>query len=90
MTIYFIYKFQITLLNIKKVFINILVKYLEIINIFSKKLLVGLFEYLDINKQVTELIKAKQLFYKSIYSFNIVELKSFKIYMENNLANCFI
>ena len=50
MTIYFIYKFQITLLNIKKVFINILVKYLEIINIFSKKLLVGLFEYLDINK----------------------------------------
>lgn len=46
------YKAQITLLVVKKV--TILAKYLDYLDIFSKKLAIELLKYFDINKQLIE------------------------------------
>ena len=70
--------------------ITILTKYLDFIDIFFKKLIIKLFEYLNINEYAIKLKVGKQVFYKLIYIFRSIELETFKIYIKTNLANNFI
>lgn len=79
---------QIASLVAKK--ITILIKYLDFVNLFSKKLAAELFKRSTINKHWTDLELGKHPPYKSIYNLRLVELKTFKIYIETNLANHFI
>ena len=55
MTIYLFYKVEITLLSIKKVLKNILAKYLNVVNVFSKKFTLELLDYLSINEYIIKL-----------------------------------
>lgn len=70
--------------------ITISIKYLDFIDIFSKKLTTELFKKLEINKYMINLESDKQLFYELIYSLKSIELEIFKTYIKNNLANDFI
>lgn len=88
MLIYLAYKIQITLLVTEKVII--LIQYLNFANIFSKKSAIKLYKRLKINKHIINLELSKQLSYKLIYNFGPVKLKTYKIYIIINLANCFI
>lgn len=54
---------------------------------FLKDSAVKLLEHLNINKYTINLEKSKQLFYKLIYSFRLIELKTVKTHIENNLSN---
>ena len=63
---------------------------MDLINIFSKKLALKLFEYLNINKSIINLKLNKKLLYKPIYSLKIVELENFKTYIKTYLAKYFI
>ena len=70
-TIYLAQKIQITLLNIELVPKNILIKYLQFANIFSKMSAIELLKHLGINKHTINLKKSKQLpYYKWAYEFN--------------------
>ena len=59
---------QIILLSIKRVFKNFSAKYLELIEIFLKKLAIKLHRCFSINQYTINLKKGKQLLYKPIYS----------------------
>ena len=48
---------QIVLLSIKKIFKNILAKYIDFIDVFSKRLVIKLLKYLNINKYIINLTK---------------------------------
>lgn len=87
-TILLVQKAQIALLIIKKV--SILAKYIDYIDVFSKKLAMKLFKCLNISKYTINLEFDKQLLYRLIYSLKLVEFKNFKIYIKINLANNFI
>lgn len=41
------------------------------------------------NKYAIKLEKDKSLFYKLLYTPNLIDLETFKIYIETNLANSF-
>lgn len=86
--IHLVCKVQIPLLVAKKV--TILTKYLDFLDIFSKKSTVELFKYFDINKHLINSKLNKQLSYNSIYNLKLVELKTVKTYIKTNLANNFI
>lgn len=64
-----------------------MVKYLNFLDIFSKKFTKKLFKQSNINKYTINLQPDKQLFYKLIYNLELIELKTFKIYIKTNLAN---
>lgn len=81
-------KAQITLLLAKKVIVP--EKYLDFLNVFSKKLIVELFEYFNINKYAINLESYKKPPYRLIYSLGLVELETLKTYIETNLINSFI
>ena len=49
-----------------------------------------LLKYLSINKYTINLQRDKQLPHRLIYSLELVELETFKIYIKTNLANSFI
>ena len=49
-----------------------------------------LLEWIGINKYTIKLVDDKKPSYRSIYSLNSVELKTFKTYIKTNLANGFI
>lgn len=76
------------LLLIKKV--TILVIYLNFINIFLKKLALKLLKYSSINNYIIKVKIGQQLSYMLTYSLKFVKLKTFKTYIEINLANHFI
>lgn len=78
--IYKSYHFYISLWLVDKVFMKVLSKYLDYINIFLFDLIIELSQNTLINKYVIILIKSKQPSYKSIYSFKLVELKTLKTY----------
>ena len=65
-------------------------KYADFINIFSPKLAMKLLEYIGINNHAIKLINNQQTFYSPIYSLDLAELETLKIYIKNNLANSFI
>lgn len=71
--------------------IIILAKYLNFIDIFSKKLALKLLKISNINKYVIYLEPDKQLFYKLIYNLkSFMKLKTLKTYIKINLINNFI
>lgn len=51
---------------------------------------IKLLEHTKINNYAINLIDDKLLLYRLIYSLKLVELKTLKIYIKNNLANGFI
>lgn len=79
---------QIVLLLVKKV--TNLVKYLDFVNVFSKRLAIELSKLSKINKHLINLEPDKQLLYSSIYNLRLVKLKIFKTYIKINLAKSFI
>ncbi len=81
---------EIAYLKTNKAFIEVFSKYANFANIFSPKLAVKLFKYININDQVIELIVNQQCLYYPIYSLGPIKLKTLKAYIENNLANDFI
>ena len=87
-TIYPARKAQIALLLAEK--IAVLAKYSDFANIFLEKSANILLEQTEVNKYTIELEEGKQLFYRPIYNLKPVELKTFKTYIETNLANGFI
>lgn len=66
------------------------VKYLDLANIFSKKLVAELPKHYNINKYWINLKLDKQPLFDLIYSLGPVELKTLKTYNQTNLANAFI
>lgn len=78
---------QIPLLVAKK--LTILVKYLDYLDIFSKKLAVKLPKRFIINKHLIDLKLEKQPLYGSIYSLESIELETLKTHIKTNLANGF-
>ena len=65
-------------------------KYTNFIDIFLPKLTEELLKYMGINNHAIELIDDQQPSYGLIYSLGLVELVTFKVYIENNLTNDFI
>lgn len=60
----------------------ILVKYLDFINIFLKKLTIKLFEQLNIKKYAINLKLDKQPFYKLFFNLRLIKLKILIIYIK--------
>lgn len=79
---------KIFLLLVEKVIVS--KKYLDFIEIFSKKLVAILFKYFDIIKYIIDLELDQQTLFKLIYSLKLVELKIFKTCIKTNLVNKFI
>ena len=77
-----------TLLLAKKVIV--VAKYLDFANIFLEELANIPLEQIGVNKHTIKLEKSKQPPYRPIYSLKPVKLKTFKTYIETNLANNFI
>lgn len=76
------------LLLVKK--ISVFKKYANFFDIFSKKFMAIFPDHLDINKHIIDLEPSKQLFYRPVYNFDLVELKTLKTYIKTNLGNKFI
>lgn len=79
---------QIAALDNKKVII--LPKYLNYSNVFSKASAAKLFEYININDHLIDLVDDKQPPYSPIYNLGLVELEMLKTYIKTNLAHSFI
>lgn len=88
MSIHLTCKAQIALLVIKKV--NIMVKYLDVFDIFSKESAAKLPKCSEINQYSVDLESSKQPAYNLIYSLELVKLETPKTYLKINLANGFI
>lgn len=88
MTIYLANKVYIILLLVK--IIIILVKYLDLADVFLKTLAKMLSKRIRVNKYVIELEKRKQPPYKIFNILGPVKLKIFKIYSKIKLANSFL
>ena len=88
MTIYLMRKAQLTLLLAKEV--TVPTEYSDFADVFLKKSANVFSERTGANEHAIELKKGKQLLYGPIYSPGPVELETFKIYIETNLANGFI
>lgn len=87
-TIYLVKKVLISLLLVKE--ITILIEYPDFVNVFSKKLTKMLFKYIRTNRYIMKLKDSKQLIYESIYSLELIKLKTLRIYNKTNLINNFI
>ena len=81
-------KAQLALLLAKKV--TFLAKYSDFANMFSEESTNVLSEQTKANKHTIKFEEGKQLSYEPIYRLEPVELKTFKTYIETNLANGFI
>ena len=82
MQIYLAQILQIILLNIKKIFKNLLIEYLNFIDMFLKKLTTELANELGIVKYVITFKINKHLSYKLIYNLKFIKLKIFKTYIK--------
>lgn len=58
-------------------------KYLNYFDIFSKKSIIKLFQYININKHIINLINDKYLFYRLFYDLNLIKVKIFKKLYKN-------
>ena len=83
-------KVQIVILIADKALYTILAEYLDFKDVFSKKSAIVLPEHTEINTYTINLEESKQLPYRPIYSLRLVELETFKTYIETNLVNSFI
>lgn len=70
--------------------IKILIKYLNFSEVFLEKIALVLLKIIKLKQYVIKLQERQQLFYKPIYSFGLVKLKTLKTYTKYNLANKFI
>lgn len=84
------YRAQIALLIANKVLIEFPKEYTKQTDVFFKKATVELPEHMKINNHSIDLKEYKQPLYKPIYSLELVEMESLKIYIKNNLKNGFI
>ena len=78
------------MLQVDKTFIKVLIQYLSYADIFSLDLAIELSKNISINKHAIKLINEKQLPYKPIYAFNLVELETLKAYIKTHLKTRFI
>ena len=83
-------KFTIAALQWNKTLTKILAEYFDYANIFLTNLAMELPKNTSINKHTIELIKRKQLLYKSIYVLSPMKLETLKTYIENYLKTRFI
>ena len=70
--------------------VKILGKYLDFANIFSKKKVLILPDYAELNEYIINLDNTKQLSYGPIYSLGLLELETLKTYIETHLKTGFI
>ena len=77
-------------MSIKKIFKSILAKYLIFANIFLKELAIEILKCLYINKQTINQKVSQQVFYKPIYSFELIKLENLKTFILINLDKSFI
>ena len=64
-----------------------LAKYLNIKDVFSKTFAIELFKHMNINEYIIKPKKSKELCYRLIYNFELIELKIVKTYIKTNLTN---
>lgn len=69
---------QIALLIANKVLVEVLGKFIEYIDVFSKEVATKLLKHIEINNHSIDLKKDKQLLYKLIYSLKLVKLEILK------------
>lgn len=74
-------------MKVDKTLIKIFSKYVVFANFFLLKLALELFKHTSIKNYIIDLIDNKQPLYNTIYNLNLMELKIFKGYIKNNLAN---
>ena len=78
------WKASIISLSITKIPKNVFAKYLDFIDIFSKKLVTKLLKHLGLNKYAIDLEKGKKLLYGLIYSLKLGELEILKANIKSN------
>lgn len=78
---------QITFLKTDETSTTILFEYVNFASIFSSDLIAESLGYIQINFYIIELIDNKQLFYGSIISLRLIELKTLKTYIKTDSAN---
>ncbi len=81
---------QIAILQWDKALTKILAKYSDYADIFFSELAMELPENMGINEYAIELIDRKQLSYRPIYAFSLVEIETLKAYIETQLKTGFI
>ena len=81
---------QIAHLKADKAFTEVPNKYVNFVDIFLPKLAIKRPKHIRMNNYIIELVDDWQLSYGFIYSLRPVELKTLKVYIENNLTNNFI
>lgn len=86
MLIYPFHKTQVILLINTEIF----TEYFNFLDIFFLGYIVMLLEHTRINNYFINLFNNKQLFYSLIDKLKLIELKTFKIYIEANLVSSFI
>ena len=84
------HRLQVSGLIAEEALTKVLVKYLDLADVFSLDLASELPEYTRINDHAIELVDGQQSLYGPIYSLEPVELETLKAYIETNLANGFI
>ena len=87
---YSLRKAQIAHLKVDETLTKVSSEYADFANVFSLKLTAELLKHIRINNHTIELIDDWQPSYGPIYRLGPMELKTLKIYIENNLANSFI
>lgn len=87
---YLDHKVQIAIFIAVKSSVTILAKNLNFIDVFSKKTIMVILEYIKINTHIINLEKNKQSLYKPIYSPRLVKLETLKTNIKTNLTKSFI
>lgn len=64
--------------------VDVLAKYLDLVDVFSKELAVELLKRSNINEHLINLDPDKQPPYRLIYSLSLLKLKTFKTYIKTN------
>ena len=77
-------------MKVNKAFAKVFNKYTNFTNVFLSKLATKLSRHTRINNYTIKLVDNKQSLYSSIYNLGLIELKTLKIYIKNNLVNGFI
>ena len=83
-------KLTLAALQWDKVFTEILAKYADYADVFFLDLAMELSEKTGMNEHLIELIDRKQLSYGPIYTLNLMELETLKIYIKTHLKTGFI
>lgn len=73
---------QIASVKTDKISISVFLEYINLSNIFYKKLIAKILEYIKINNYRIQLLESQQVFYGSIYSLSPVKLETWKTYIK--------